>query len=261
MTRRVTIPPELGDVFSVGRAGEAGLRRGRLRGRDLERPFHGVRRLRDDNEEPDRFAQMRSETRGLIRAYAVRMRPSEFFSHETAVVVWGGPTPAHLDTRLLQIGVHDDDPLPRTTGVRGRRLAAAMTTTRAHEGVRVASPASTWAMLGRWEVRDLVALGDHLCRLWRAGHGRQDIGRPPIATREQLEAALAAGRRIGAGRLREALALIRCDSWSPRESACRLLIVEAGLPEPVLNVDVVDDHGSFVACVDLAYPRERIAIE
>jgi len=52
---------------------------------------------------------------------------------------------------------------------------------------------------------------------------------------------------------------IREDSWSPRESQVRCLLVDAGLPEPEPNVDVFDDHGRFIGCVDLAHPALRAA--
>lgn len=35
----------------------------------------------------------------------------------------------------------------------------------------------------------------------------------------------------------------------------------AGLPEPALNHDVYDEHGRFLACVDLAYPERKVAVE
>jgi very-short-patch-repair endonuclease len=37
--------------------------------------------------------------------------------------------------------------------------------------------------------------------------------------------------------------------------------MSAGLPEPVLNHDVYDEHGEFLGCVDLAYPEKKIAVE
>jgi hypothetical protein len=39
------------------------------------------------------------------------------------------------------------------------------------------------------------------------------------------------------------------------------LLIQAGLPEPVAEYDVVDAHGMFIGRVDLAYPSLRIAIE
>ena len=59
----------------------------------------------------------------------------------------------------------------------------------------------------------------------------------------------------------EAVELTREDCWSPRESVLRLHIVMAGLPEPLLNQNVYDDHGRFLGCVDLAYPHLKVAIE
>ncbi|BDZ41394.1 hypothetical protein GCM10025865_06930 [Paraoerskovia sediminicola] len=54
-----------------------------------------------------------------------------------------------------------------------------------------------------------------------------------------------------------------CDpgAESPRESALRLLLVDAGLPRPVTQHVVRDAEGRFVARVDLAWLRERLAVE
>lgn len=41
----------------------------------------------------------------------------------------------------------------------------------------------------------------------------------------------------------------------------RLILIDAGLPEPVLNFDAYDDAGVFLGCIDLAYPDLKIAIE
>lgn len=47
----------------------------------------------------------------------------------------------------------------------------------------------------------------------------------------------------------------RPETWT------RLTLVDAGLPEPVLDHDVFDDVGRFLGRVDLAYPGLRVAIE
>ena len=54
---------------------------------------------------------------------------------------------------------------------------------------------------------------------------------------------------------------LRSRSASPRETRCRLLLIDAGLPEPALNHEVRDHTGRVIACVDLAYPEVRVAIE
>ncbi|MGM7698905.1 hypothetical protein [Microbacterium sp. A84] len=68
-------------------------------------------------------------------------------------------------------------------------------------------------MLGTLPVIDLVALGDYFCRQWRAGYGRPNAGRAPLATRDEL------------------------------------------------NIDVFDESGLFLGCVDMVYPGEKVAIE
>ncbi len=161
----------------------------------------------------------------------------------------------------LHVSASGAIPFPRARGIIGHRTLASLTSTEIHDGLRVTSPAATWVALGDLPVVDLVALGDYFCRQWRPGHGRPHAGRPPLSTVEELRNALEAGRRRGADRLRTALASIREDSWSPRETHVRHVLVSAGLPEPQLNLDVLDEDGRFLACVDLAYVQERVAIE
>lgn len=265
MPKLTPLPDALGDVFTVGEARGSGIGAGRLRGADLGVPFRGVRtRLQVEKSLADPYEHATHDTMRRVVSYATRLRSGEFFAYETAVRVYGGPLPTHIgrEIRPLDIGVFDGAPLPRAAGVRGRRLTPAMTNVVVHDGFATASPASTWAMLGRWNLIDLVALGDYLCRVWREGVGRPNAGADPLATTQQLSAALGAGRRrIGGPTLRDALALIREDSWSPRESACRVHLVRGGLPEPELNLDLFDAHGGFLGCVDLAYPEWKVAVE
>ncbi|WP_162564389.1 hypothetical protein [Microbacterium sp. KCTC 39802] len=247
--------------------------RARLRRRDLDAPFFGVR-VRARASEPigtdDPYARQRALLVARARQYAPRLHTGHFFSHETAAAVWGAPLPLQLTPHGAVAASVDLDlhvsalghvPFPRATGVKGHRTLLRMTEVSEHEGLRVSSPAATWVSLGTLPLFDLVALGDFCCRRWRSGRGRPHVGRPPLATIEDLERMLAAGRRRGAERLRTALALIREDSWSPRESHVRCALVMAGLPDPELNIDVFDDRGRFVGCVDLAYPQQRVAIE
>jgi hypothetical protein len=48
---------------------------------------------------------------------------------------------------------------------------------------------------------------------------------------------------------------------SPMETRLRVLLVLAGLPRPVVQPDVFDAAGRFVARLDLAYPELRIGLE
>lgn len=61
--------------------------------------------------------------------------------------------------------------------------------------------------------------------------------------------------------LRQALDLCDPGAESPRESDLRVLLVTAGLPRPVTQHVALDSGGRFVARVDLAWPRRRLAVE
>jgi hypothetical protein len=62
-------------------------------------------------------------------------------------------------------------------------------------------------------------------------------------------------------RLRTALRDARPGTDSPMETRLRLLLVRAGLPEPVIGHTIRDANGDFVGTPDLAYVDQRIAIE
>lgn len=273
MTRpRIPLPPHLGDSFSLRTAHHAGLGRGRLDGDDLERPFPAVRRRRTaptSAQQQNPYERQRIARISGARAYAHRMIDTQHISHESAAALWGAPLPLARtsDGRVAaadELGVHvttiGSGPLARSRGVIRHRGHPERTSTTERDGIRLATPASTWASLGTLPLFDLVALGDHFCRVWRAGYGRPDPGRPPLARVADLEAAVRAGRRVGIRRLREAITLIREDAWSPRESQVRCVLVTAGLPEPELNVDIHDGE-EFLGCGDLVYPRHRVLVE
>lgn len=48
---------------------------------------------------------------------------------------------------------------------------------------------------------------------------------------------------------------------SPMETRSRLVLVLRGLPPPELQYEVYDSDGQFVARLDMAYPRLRLAVE
>lgn len=266
------VPSHLGDVFSVRAASDAGVSAERLRRGDLERPFRGVRRRTQEHVSAaveDVFERQAAQRRARAESYAPLLRENQFFSHETAAALGGAPLPlivnsfgavdgAELPVHVSTLGA---GPLVRREGVHAHRADARTTAVVLHDGLPVSTPATTWASLGGLSVVELVTLGDHLCRCWRAGFGRKHAGRRPLATVEELRLTIASGRRVGNRRLRDAVDLIRTDSWSPRESQVRCILIAAGLPEPQLNVDVYDDNGRFLGCVDMAYPAQKVAVE
>ena len=58
-----------------------------------------------------------------------------------------------------------------------------------------------------------------------------------------------------------ALPLLRTRSWSPMETRARLAFVRAGLPEPLLNHDIRDASGEWLATGDFVWPKERVVGE
>jgi very-short-patch-repair endonuclease len=264
--RRAELPVHLPSAFSVSDAADAGVSPSRLRGADLEMPFRGmrVRKHVGQTDEDGSGAEARRMRERALQ-YAVVMPERQLFTHATAAVLWQLPLPRSLwrvsgsaatDVMRLDVGVFAPARTPRGRAIRGHQLHKKLATAASTDGARLTSPASTWAAMGSTlSVHDLVALGDAIVRepMFRADPA-------PLATIPQLAAAVDAGRRPGIARLQQALPLIRTRSASEPETRCRLLFVDAGLGEPRLNWNVSVD-GRFVACVDLAYPDLRIAIE
>lgn len=222
------------DPFRVRDALAAGVDAGRLRRGDLQRPVHGVRVIRDGEVSP-------------VEALAVVLRSDQFFSHSTAAGLWGAPLPRRVraDVHVTTAGI---GPVMRRPGVVGHRGRADSATSEAF-GTRLSTPEQSW-----WEcaavltVRELVAVGDSL------------VGTLALTTIDGLASAVRPGHRhVRAAR--QALDLVRVGSESPMETWFRLTILDAGFPEPALNIDVHGADGVFLGRVDMAWPEARIAFE
>src|SRR5436189_183429 len=50
-------------------------------------------------------------------------------------------------------------------------------------------------------------------------------------------------------------------SESPMETRARLILVGGGLPRPVTQYTVVDQHGRTLGRLDLAYPEKKVGVE
>ena len=140
---------------------------------------------------------------------------------------------------------------PRRRGVTGRRLTS-LPPVVLRSGLPVLPPEQVWfALASVLSVDELVIAGDYLSRR-----------KQPDTSPERLNAEVAIARgRHGSKRAREAVALVRSRTDSPKESELRLLIVHAGLPEPVVGYQVNDADGNFIGVPDLAYIREKIALD
>lgn len=65
----------------------------------------------------------------------------------------------------------------------------------------------------------------------------------------------------GCRRLIEAVADAAPLAGSAMETRLRMVLVLAGLPRPKVQHTIVDERGRMLATVDMAYPRQRVAIE
>lgn len=118
-------------------------------------------------------------------------------------------------------------------------------------GMRVTSQARTGFDVGRHTVNRLTAVK-------RMDALANATGLKVI----DIEAVAAAHPRArGLPRLRRVLPLVDGGAESPQETVARLALIDAGLPRPRTQVRIVDDYGTFIARVDMAYEEQKIAVE
>ncbi len=238
-----TIPAVLlGGPFTVARAVELGVSPDVLRGRRFRSPFPGVRVPADL---PDSL-EMR------CAAAALALPPHAAFSHETAAALLGLPLPFGASADPVQVSVPSGCVAPQLRAVVAHRVQWAEDDVAVRRGLRVTSQARTWCDLAGSGLgtTDLVACADFVLR-WRGVRGR-----------EALAAATARwGGRRGSVALRGALALAQFRVDSPMETRLRLLLLDAGLPAPDVNLPVRDRFGEIVHTPDLSWPRWRVACD
>jgi len=241
MQLEATFPMALrGRPFRVREALHRGITSGRLRSRAFLRPFHGIRAWTRPVTHEER-----------ARAVLPRLRADQAFSHTTAAAILGIPLPRRLERapaiHVTTLGTDQAIRVRGTIGHRARRGRVRIV----HSGTAALThPADTFVALATLLSRDeLIVVGDAL------------IGWLGWCDHDEL---LAAARRYrgarGIRKVRAALAEIRPGSRSPGETRLRLALTRRGLPQPALNHDVVAE-GRWIACVDLAYPEARVAIE
>jgi very-short-patch-repair endonuclease len=224
-------------AFRFNEAAAFGVTVDQLRGKRFTSPFHGV-------HVADPCASLADRCRA-----ALLVIPAEStFSDETAAALMGlpdvgEPAVVHVTVpvgvaQIRRRGVvgHVRDLLEDEVGVAG--------------GLRVTSAARTFLDLAaRLPRHALVGIGDAMLR---AGLAR------PADLAEMAHAH--AGRR-GSGRVRAMVALLEARAESVMESALRLLLLDAGLPMPEVNVNLYDALGNFIARGDLVYRKAKIVVE
>ncbi len=182
-----------------------------------------------------------------LKAAKGRLPASAVFSGHTALWLHG------LDATLrspIEVSVPRTNEIWQRTGLALRRCSVPAAEISTRRGLRVTSAIRTVADLGR-----RLALIDAVAMIDMAMHRR-------LVDAEQLRTWVDAhaGYR-GIRQLRTALDLSEPASESVMETRLRLLLVQAGLPRPKIQVTLRDDAGAFIARPDLYYPGARLAIE
>jgi hypothetical protein len=165
-------------------------------------------------------------------------------THHTAARLWDGIPPDSSDIHLTMPAANR----PKIVGIRPHRVKT-MPPFVKRRGLPVTSPERTFLDMGRCsDLVDLVVLGDSLVR-------------SGTTTPERLRDAAKDWGGTHRALVVRAASFVRDRVDSPMESRLRMLIVLAGLPEPVVNFEVVDVEGRVEYRIDLAFPDQRVGIE
>jgi very-short-patch-repair endonuclease len=175
-----------------------------------------------------------------------------FFCSVTAAIVMGVPLPWWCESAPeLHVAVPAPQRALRGVGIVGHKLNVQRARITEFEGVRLSNPEDTWCQLGSvLRVPDLVAAGDFLV------HWKQ-----PLTTIELLRQALYRhpGRR-GKPALRVAVELLNPQAESPQESRLRVILIEGGLKDFVVNVPITTS-GGYSYRPDIAFPAQKVILE
>lgn len=168
--------------------------------------------------------------------------PGTLVARQTAAVLMGGIVP---DVSMVHLLVPDGRVRARGVDARPGRP----TRTARLGGMPLTSAEDTFVDLGgELGLVDLVVLGDSLVRRGRTTPGA-------------LLAAASDARGAQVPTLKRAAGLVRVGVDSAPESRLRMLIVLAGLPEPVVNHTEYDGRGWVSRRFDLSWPGKKLAVE
>lgn len=217
----------------------------RLRGTDLDKPFHGVRSLASTPR---------------LDAYRPLLRAGERFSHTTALSLWDAPLPERVAADL-HVSLRRVPGQPRLEGSRTAGVIGHVSTSGRPEerrGVPVSDPITAFLeSASLLEVDELVAVGDHLVldpRVLQPGDDR------PYASVTALREATRSSRGRGALRARAAASMVRTGVESPKETTLRLLLMRAGFPEATCGFELLSGRRR-IGWFDLAWPEFKVIAE
>lgn len=235
-------------VFTTGDLHRSGSSNRIIKGRVASGELSRIRRGAFSSERPqDPVARHRE----LIWATHDRLGDRTVLSHDSAAVLLGLPV---QNDRLALVRA-----TRHRTGAGGGNTTAWVRISAAPwcdddivtvDGIQITSPARTAADLAREQSRDHAVITlDAALHLARRRTGSDADMRQQIA--EHLRQARA---RSGYRAAVYALTLANGLAESPLETRSRLCFSDHGLPTPVLQLEILDEHGDFVGRVDFAWP-------
>lgn len=228
-----TSPPLTGP-FLRSDAQNFGVTERRLRGNAFRTVFTGV------------VVDARIPDTVVVRSRAAMLVCPEggVLSHWTAARLWGGVVP---DNEWTHISFMRDVRF-RVGGVKPHRFRHRLDIKKRH-GLPVTSPGQTFCHLAKHlGLVDLVALGDRLVKKGLCTP-TELVGYADSWPGQCREEALRAAH------------LVRVGVDSVPETALRLLMVLAGLPEPEVNIRIRDADGRVRFRIELGYEGNLLAIE
>lgn len=180
-----------------------------------------------------------------MRAALALHPPTAFISHHSAAVLYRLPVPLHPDVHVTVLAAAD----------RRQRLGLKLHVVTGvpmvveHKGMLVSHPYRMFIeMAGVLDLVNLVVLGDAMLKVF-------DI------TPDDLVRACAESDRHHAFAAHRGALMVRAGVDSPMESRLRMLLVLAGLPEPVVDHRLLDRGGRTRRRFDLSYPSIKLAVE
>jgi len=221
--------------FTRAEAAAAGVTAKQLGGGRYQRLFHGIHLSAEVKVTP------------AVRAKAALSfcPPGSQVSHFTAAELWGAVVPSQP---LTHVSCPQDGGRSERHDVGSHRLSRHAQGSRLR-GIRVSTPEQTFIDLACvLSLVDLVVLGDSLVKAQRT-----------TARRLADMADDWPGR--GSRPARRAAGFVRDGVDSPMETRLRMLMVTAGLPEPVVNHIEYNSKGGWSRRFDLSYPELMLLIE
>ncbi len=235
------------------------LKRGRMSGPDLVPMFHGVRTVVGG---PGDWRGLPDDEALRVRCHALlRVAPfGTFFGGITAARLWGLPLPlGRLQEDCLHTVVWYPDQAANRPGVIGRQINDCDAHRIEIDGLPTIDLPTLFCHLGMLlSEPDLVAVGDAM--ILRPVVPSDGPPRP-FTTVEALRERVSLYRVRGKRRAVRALERMRQGAESRPETLLRLLLVEAGFPEPELNVRLYDRFGTELARVDMLFRQFRVVVE